>query len=109
MSTNLEFTFSDAERDKLYTQLVRIKSNPYTQLSDFRNEVGAIKDVPAVMLDFAQAFRSASPEDTPFCFGHNCPIDLNLPELNWETLLRINITRRRHTWPRRFLHYLSSC
>ncbi len=85
MSTNLEFTFSDAERDKLYTQLVRIKSNPYTQLSDFRNEVGAIKDVPAVMLDFAQAFRSASPEDTPFCFGHNCPIDLNLPELNWET------------------------
>ncbi|WP_423393046.1 hypothetical protein [Burkholderia sp. LMG 21824] len=81
------FTLSDRERDSLYSDLASVSGNPYENYHEF---VTAIRELVAssrsfdVLRKIASQISECRPEDSPFVFGRNCPIDKNLPILDWE-------------------------
>lgn len=80
----IDFAFTDAERNTITEQLLRLKVNPYKFYPAFKNQLRhAIAALPKFtrFLEFMEHQRSLSTYDSPFVFIENCPIDPELPTL----------------------------
>jgi len=79
----VNFTFTDAERQAITEHLLGLKVNPYKFYPAFKSQARhAIGDLPkfARFLEFMEHQRSISSYDYPFVFIENCPTDPELPD-----------------------------
>lgn len=82
-----DFVLSNSECRSLTDKLAQVKISPYTDYNLFKATIKEIQEkhgIPTGLKNFRAAFAASKPEKRPFWFGKNCPIDGDLPILNWD-------------------------
>jgi L-asparagine oxygenase len=80
----VNFSFTEAERNALVSRFLEVQVNPYKFYSVFKKHVrNIITDLPELgrFIEFLDYQRSLSAYESPFVFIENCPIDAEIPEL----------------------------
>jgi L-asparagine oxygenase len=79
---DIDFIFSDKERESLYKEFAAIKVNPYRHYTVFRNLIKKIADKNEVAPEFFEYMEDQISRDyatAPFLFIKNAPVDKILP------------------------------
>lgn len=87
MELTVDFCFTPEDSTRLQRALMAIEANPYVRYSDFEAHVDAvIRDgrVPAAFLDCCAGRRDADSYEDPYVVLRNCPIDPELPYLDFD-------------------------
>lgn len=80
----INFTFTELEKNALIDRFLEVSINPYKFYSVFKKHVrNIITSLPELhrFIDFIEYQRSLSSYELPFVFVENCPIDPEIPEL----------------------------
>lgn len=83
----VDFRFSESEGISLRNLLGWIKENPYNNYAGFDLAVDGVLEgglVPNSFIEFCKDKREADTFEQPFVFLQNCPIDEELPSLDFD-------------------------
>jgi len=84
-----DYTFSEKDNIALTNVLLEVRENPYTNYAAFSKIVRNIADdasyIPISFLDICEAKRRANRYFNPFVMLKNCPIDPDLPFLDFDS------------------------
>src|SRR5260370_39523318 len=86
MELPVDFRFSSRESSHMQRELMRISDNPYRYYSLFDAAVDSIisrGDVPDAFVEFCENRREVDTHEKPYVILRNCPIDINLPLLDY--------------------------
>lgn len=84
----VDYVFANKERDALKSNLLQIKENPYTSYAEFEDRIDRIAEGGVVSDDFqalCEHKRVADVYDDPYVLLKNCPVDDNLPVLDYDS------------------------
>lgn len=87
MELNVDFCFTLPESARLQRALAAIDVNPYACYGEFEARVDAVianGQVPQAFLDCCAARREADSYEHPYVVLRNCPIDADLPYLDFD-------------------------
>ncbi|MBN2900175.1 MAG: hypothetical protein JXO44_15520 [Clostridia bacterium] len=82
----IDYSFSESESATLRARLLTITANPYTHYAQFDASVDNVlrsSDIPDSFVETCKHKRVAKSFDEPYVFLRNCPIDENLPLLDF--------------------------
>lgn len=85
---SVDLTFKEKDRVHLQKILLNLKSNPYSNYECFEEEVDDIikaGDIPVELARLCEARKIVDTFANPYILIHNCPIDPNLPYLNFKS------------------------
>lgn len=83
----VDFRFTEVEKKSLRNILMTINENPYTNYSKFESAVGDVLNnggAPDSFVEFCGLQREVDTLEQPCVFLQNCPIDEDLPCLNFD-------------------------
>ena len=84
-----DYTFSEKDNIALTNVLLEVSENPYANYTAFSKTVRNIADdashIPASFLDICEAKRRANRYVDPFVILKNCPVDPDLPFLDFDS------------------------
>jgi hypothetical protein len=86
MELTVDFRFNPQQSVRLQRVLMTIDANPYTRYEAFDEQVSAISrsaDIPRAFLDRCEARRSGDTYEHPYVVLRNCPVDPELPYLDF--------------------------
>ncbi|MBA2649481.1 MAG: hypothetical protein H0U75_07810 [Legionella sp.] len=94
----VNFTFTDSEKDAITEHLLTLNVNPYKFYPTFKYQVRqVIASLPQFerFLDFMEYQHSVSSYDFPFVFIENCPMDPELPELGNDNPVQVKYEKKK--------------
>jgi len=98
-SINLDYTFSNEECLKLTHELLKIGNNPYTDYASFRIYVKKIiesnKNIPRDFINLCLHKRKLDQYKDPYVFVKNCPVDPDLPFLDFDNPVEDKRNRKK--------------
>src|SRR5688572_8757881 len=75
-----DFRFSKPENDYIYSILISIKENPYTEYEQFIQKIrDLVSLLPSNFLKHMEELKTRDQYEFPFVYFENCPIDKELP------------------------------
>ena len=80
------FTFSDEERNHLTTLLLKITSSPFENYPTFLAAIQRLAksdEIPTSLRKFCKKSKERNFVEQPYVYLKNCPVDINLPFLDW--------------------------
>lgn len=83
----VDYHFSDIEREEIFSILSQIKTNPYEDYDSFSNDVFKLlnnNDVAPALKKVCEQKNSINSFEDPYVFLKNCPIDKELPFLDFD-------------------------
>jgi L-asparagine oxygenase len=97
-AVNPQFVFSDEERETFVRDFSSIRVNPYWDYPAFRKEVQSYATTLSADSRFAEFVSMVSARDSheyPHVTMNNCPIDSELPRLDFENPVEDKRARKR--------------
>ncbi len=85
---SVDLTFKERDRIHLQKILLQLKSNPYSNYEGFEKDVdGIIKSggIPDELVRLCEARKVVDMFANPYILMHNCPIDPQLPYLDFKS------------------------
>ncbi|ANN68661.1 hypothetical protein [Bordetella bronchialis] len=98
MELTVDFCFAPEDSARLQRALTAIGANPYTRYGEFDARVDAVirhGQVPQAFLDACASLRHADTYESPYVVLRNCPIDADLPYLDFDDPVTDKRTRKK--------------
>lgn len=83
----VDFSFTDADRDRLAGRLLEVEPNPYREYEAFNAAIADLLDSNLVsprLQEFVAEVREWDRMEKPFVLMRNCPIDRDVPVFDYE-------------------------
>lgn len=96
----VDYAFSELENQVLTNALLRVKESPYRNYPAFRVEVYKISESSAVPASFRELCfhkQAVNQFEDPYVFLKNCPVDPDLPLLDFDAPV-VDKRNRKHTF-----------
>jgi hypothetical protein len=94
----VDYEFSDADLQTLKQALTGIEASPYLYPDFFDRQIASLienKSVPTSFIEFCEARRDLDTFEHPYIFLKNCPVDDDLPFLDYNDPVQDKRTRKR--------------